>query len=354
MSSVRKMSLVLWLALAPAGWAMADTVWVGAGANPIPHPDVKISAITDDNLVYTSVSGAEEHKPLSQVQQIAVDGETAFNAGEQAFRDSKWADAVDSYQQAIGSTSKDWIKLRSSMRLVDAAAKINRYDAAVTAYVSLVQLAPALTEKAKPSAPDANSQYLDAAQNTISKSLDSSTLTDSQKSSLLNILLDIYQAKKDTTNATNVLEQLEKLGSLSPAATASLKLDAARVAMDKKDYQTALDDIQQHRAVFIEPKQQVTALWILAQAQDGLNSDKEDPNSLKDLALAYMRVATFGKDLQDQPHVPDSLLRVAQIEEKLKEPKVASQLYAEIVKNYPDQPAAATAKDSMGRINKGT
>jgi tetratricopeptide (TPR) repeat protein len=354
MALVRKLFVAVGLSLLPISLVSADTVWVGTGANPIKYSDVKISAVDGDNLIYSTASG-DAKKPLAQVQQISVDGETDFDAAEEAFRAGKWPDAVDGYQKAIGSTSTDWVKARSSIRLVEAAAKTNRFDAAITAYVALVQANPKAAEKAKPSVPDATSPYLDPAVTTINQALNASGLSDSQRSSLLGLLLDIDQVKKDTAGATSVLEQLSRLGTLSPEATAGLKIQTASVALQQKNYQKALDDIQKNSSLFADPAQQVEALNILAQAQDGLNGDKDDSNALKDLAIAYMRVVTFGKDLPGQPHVAQSLLRVAQLEEKLKEPKVALQLYQQIAaeKDFADDPAQADAKKSVERL-KGT
>jgi hypothetical protein len=209
-----------------------------------------------------------------------------------------------------------------------------------------------LAAKSKPPAPSDPSaaKYLDGSAIEVSKAIESSRLNDSQRSSLLSLLLEIYRAKKDTANVNQTLAQLAKLGAASPADLAVLKLASARVALDAKDYNKAITEIDQNRAMFKDPPSQVDALFTLAQARDGLDGGKDDPNVQKDLALAYMRVVTFGRDVPGQPHVADALLRVAQIEEKLNEPQVALALYQQISKDYADQPAAGDARTAIERL----
>lgn len=353
MTSIRKLTLTSYLVLTAVTFASADTVWIGETAkNPIKADGVKIVDVQGDQLIYRTASGIKVSKPLAQMQQISVDGEPAFDAAEAAYLAGNWAAATDNYQKAIQSTTEDWIKMRSSIRLVTAAAKSNRFDAAVTAYVALVQMNPKAAANAKPAITDASAPYLAGSAQTINNALDSAKLTDAQRGSLLSLELQIYRAQKDTAHAGDVLQQLEKLGALSPEDQAGLKLDTARVALDAKNYQAAEDAIQKNRALFTQSGQQVDALYILARAQDGLNADKQDPDSLKDLAIAYMRVVTFAKDLPDQPHAAESLLRVAQIEEQLKEPKVALKLYRQIAtdKDNADTPVAAEARKGMERL----
>jgi TolA-binding protein len=335
--------------------AHADSIWIGStSGTPIKADGIKVLRIEGDSLAYTTPSGSQTSKPLSQIAQMAADDEPAFNAAEQAYRDGKWAEAVDGYQKAVQTTAKDWVRDRSSLRLVEVAAKTSRFDAAVTAYIALVQKDPTLAAKAKPALPDANSKYLDGAIADINKALESTRLSDAQRSSLLSFELDIYRVRKDTASVNQTLQQLVKLGAATPADLAMLKLASAHAALDAKDYAKATSEIEQNRKLFTDPANQLDALQTLAQAKDGQDGDKDDANTLKDIALAYMRVVTFGKDLPGQPHVADALLRVAQIEEKLKEPQVALALYQQIAKDYADQPAAADARAGAERLGKGS
>jgi TolA-binding protein len=356
-SLMKQIALVATLsALAAAsGVARADSIWIaGSTGAPLKADGIKILRVEGDSLVYVAASGSQTSKPLSQVAQLAADDEPAFNTAEQAYRDGKWPEAVDAYQKTVQTTAKDCVRDRSSIRLVEVAAKTNRFDAAVTAYIALVQKDPTLAAKAKPPLPDPNSKYLDGAVADVNKALESSRLSDAQRSNLLSFELEIYRAKKDTNNVNQTLQQLVKLGAASPADLAMLKLASAHAALDAKDYAKATSEIQQNRKLFTDPANQLDALLTLAQAKDGQDGEKDDANTLKDIALAYMRVVTFGKDVPGQPHVAESLLRVAQIEEKLKEPQVALALYQQISKDYADQPAAADARAGVERLGKGS
>jgi tetratricopeptide (TPR) repeat protein len=340
--------------------ARADAVWIAASSGaPLKADGVHILRVDGDSLVYNSTGGTQITKPLAQVAQLEADDEPAFNAAEQAYRDGKFADAVDQYQKAVQTSSKEWVRDRSSVRLVEVAAKTSRFDAAVTAYLSLLAKDSPLAAKARPVVPtsDPNAKVLDTAVDSLNKALAAPGLKDNQRAPLLSFLLEIYRVKNDTADVNQTLQQLAKLGAASPAQMALLKLASARVALDAHDYSKAQSEIQQNRSLFTDPASQADALFTLAQARDGLDGSKDDDaNAQKDLAIAYMRVVTFGKDVAGQPHVAESLLRVAQIEEKLKEPQMALQLYQQITKDYADQPAtAADARAGIERLNgKGT
>ena len=99
----------------------------------------------------------------------------------------------------------------------------------------------------------------------------------------------------------------------------------------------------------LEPAQQADALYLLAQAKiAGANST--DPNQLKDAALAFMRAAAVCKSMQGQPHVAESLLQVAAIEEKLKNTKEALALYNQVAAEFKGSPAAAQAQSAAERL----
>src|SRR6516162_2273809 len=80
--------------------ARADAVWIAASSGaPLKADGVRILRVDGDALVYNSTSGTQITKPLAQVAQLEADDEPAFNAAEQAYRDGKFADAVDQYQK---------------------------------------------------------------------------------------------------------------------------------------------------------------------------------------------------------------------------------------------------------------
>jgi tetratricopeptide (TPR) repeat protein len=323
----------------------------------IPYNNVKIVGIEGDALAFRTAAGQDSTRPLAQVQQITIDGETAFNDAESAYLAGDFAKAVEGYQKTVRATSKDWIKDRSAQRLVEAAGKVGRFDAAVTGYVALVSRSPELAASSKPQLPEGKSTFLDSAAKEVETASNDGKLKPEQRAMLLSFLLELHRARGDNAAAGAAAERLLKVAgndASNPAAAAALadmKLNLARLALDSKNYQKALTDIEQNRAIFTDPAQQVQALFVLAEAKAGLAGDKTDKNTLHDIALAYMRVVTFGKDQPAaQEQVATSLSRTAAILEQLKQPKQARDLYQQVATAYPDSPLAADAKAAMDRL----
>jgi hypothetical protein len=350
MTSLKKLAIFAAAALLGASAVRADTVWIGNGTSAIKVYNVKVTQVVNGDAQYVTDSGVTTTRALAQLSQINIDGESSFNSAENAFAARDYDTAISSYQQTLqSSTAKDWEKARAAARLLAAAKVQNRFDAEVDAYIALLQKDPAEAAQNKPSEPPANSQYLDPALSSISRALSSSTLPDEQKTSLLGLQLKINRAKGDTAQVNATLQQLVALGGGSDADKATLKVLAAQVALDAGKYSEAFDDIDQNRALFTQPDQQVDALFILAQAKQKIDGNKNDPDTLKDQALAYLRVVTFAGQLPDRPHVPESLYAAAQIEQQLNEPKAAKLLYAQIVndKAYASSPVLPLAKAAL-------
>jgi len=354
MTPLKKMLITAALLVLPARAVRADTLWIGEGAvnRAIKADNVKISAIKDGKLFYTTDGGMQTSKLLAQLAQINLDGETVFNTAENAYGSNDMDTAITNYQLVLQNpATKDWMQSRAATRLIAAAKIRNRYDAEVSAYCSLLLKDPAAAAGNKPGSPPEHSQYLDTALASVQKTLDSAS-TPAQKSALLNLELDIDRAKGDKTATNATLQQLIAMGGATPADQAMLKLAQANVDLDGKQYDKAIADIDKNRAMFTEPDQQVDALYVLAQAHLALEGDKADNDKLKDLALNYMRVVTFGSKLADRPHVADSMLEVAQIEDKLGEKPAALQLQKQLMKDFPGTPAAAKAQAALGQASK--
>jgi hypothetical protein len=349
----RKTSLLACCVIACAGMVHADTLWIGdTMKDAIKVDGLKVQDARGDKLVYVTDQGMNTSKAFSKLQQISIDGETNFDAAEDAFAKRDYDTAISGYQTVLQSSSKDWMLTRAAMRLIAAAKVKNRYDAQVAAYVALLQKDPATAAANKPAEAPEHSQYLDAALASISKGLDSTHLDDTQKSTLLNLQLQINQAKGDSAAVLSTLQQLNALGGATDEMKATLKLADAQVAYQNKQYPQAIADIEQNKALFTDPDQQVDALFILAQAKYAANGDKADPDTLKDLAINFMRVVTFGSPLADRPHVAESLYQTGQIEEQLKEPAVAAGLYGQILKDraYANSPIKAKAEAALAKL----
>jgi TolA-binding protein len=351
-----QISLVVAL-IAVCAVARADTVWVSSGGgNAMERPRVQVQGIADGKIRFTSSDGRETTREIQQVVRLAVDTEPVLTAAEEAAAKQQWDAATDGYRKAMTSSTKEWVKLWSAQRVIETAQKANRFDTAASGYITFVQLDPARAVNFKPAMPDERSTYLVTAMAEVNKALTAPNLAPAQKQGLLSFLLELQRAKKDQKAAGQTMEQMLQGGVASGndaganAALARLKLDAAALALDKKEFDKAINEISNSAKVFVDPKEQAQALYIIAEARAGIAATKNDVPSWQDAALAYMRVATHFKELTGSPLIAQSLLKTAQIEEKLNDPEAARTLYDQVATQYPSDPAAGAARASAQRL----
>lgn len=336
--------------------AVADTVFLQSGTGkPVPLEQVKVEGVQDQNIRFTTAAGVSNTKPLDHVPQIRLDDEPAFTAAEDAFAKGDWAGAADNYRKAIASSTKDWVKDRSSMRLVEAADKSGNFADAVAGFIQLMKTKPALATEHKPTIPRNQPAQLDPAIALVKQESTDPKLTADQKTVLLNYLLEMYGAKGDTASAQAVIQQLGKAmpaDANSPEARriqADSKLAEAKQEVTQQQFPQAIRTLESNGPLFTDPIQQAEALYVIAQAKAGA-ARPDDPDQLKDAALAYMRVVVVCKDIEGKPHVADALFNTAGIEEKLKNPKEAIALYSQVADEFKASPLAATATQNAARL----
>ena len=348
--------ILIWLLGIPHA-VRADSIFVGT----LERPNVTINELRGDQLVFEINDRPAEPVPVARVTKLIVTSDPTFTAAEEAYAGGKFDVAVDGYQKSLrgAGAGKPWIKDWSAMRLIDAANRTGRFDAATTAYITLLLKDPtAAAARFKPALPDAKSTYLDTAVAEVNKALQTQKITDPQKQALLTFLVELHRARKDAKAAGDAVEQLLKIPGASAAsdpetkrAVADMKLSLARVAIDAKDFAKAIATIESARALFIDPQQQADALYCLADARLGAAMQSKDPQALKDAGLAFMRVVANFKDAQGRPHVADALLKTAQVHEQLGEPKTAEQLYEQVAREFNNEPTvAAAARDNLSRL----
>ncbi|MGH7178113.1 MAG: tetratricopeptide repeat protein, partial [Tepidisphaeraceae bacterium] len=137
----------------------------------------------------------------------------------------------------------------------------------------------------------------------------------------------------------------------NPAAARAIvrrKLQSAQTSLDRRAYPQAIAEIDNNRGFFTDTTQQAEALFILAQARFGMAG--KDPNALKSAALAFMRVVANFKDAPGHPRVPESLLKTGEVLEALSDSQNARQIYQQLTSQYPDDPAAAQARQNLERL----
>lgn len=320
----------------------ADTIHVGGG---LKFEGVQILRMEGNQLVFNNRAGREASRDISTITQLEVANEAAFTDAESAYAAGNWEKATAGYEKAVRGTARDWVRQWASLRLFETADKSGNFPAATTAYIELLRSNPTAAAGRQPTLPDAGSTFLETAAQDIERALEGN-LEDRQRAELLKFLLDIHQKRGNTEQALSAAERLSKItgDAVTPEnrrLLADLKLGLAKIALEKKDHQTAFNEINANREIFLEPEQQAQALYTLAAAQHHLAG--EDKQKLQDAAIAYMRVlAHFPKSPQAGP----SLVATAAIAEALGEPKKALALYQQAANEYP----ATGAKSHVERL----
>src|SRR5450432_1934696 len=301
--------LVIFWSLVLGHWnfSRADSVFVGT----LERKDATIKTLKSDALVF-EINDKVSEIPISKISRIIVSSDPPVTSAEEEYASREWDSTVDYYQKAIRTTNKQWVKDWSAMRLIYAAGKTGRFDAAATAYIITLLRDPVLAAKIKPAMPNSKSAFLDSAVQSVNDALKNQKLTVDQRRSLFGFMIDLQQARKDQNAEDAAYDQLAKLPGADvndPAARLYLMrrhLAVANHALDAKDFKQAISEIDANRAIFTELPQQADALYILAEAHYGLAAN--DAAALKDAALAYMRVVALAKDAPEKPHVVASLL----------------------------------------------
>src|SRR5829696_4547607 len=144
-----------------AGAARADSLWVSSAkgedaapkTNALEISKVKISHIDESVITFSNISGRDTSRDVKQVVRIALDDEPSLNTAEESYLAEKWEPATENYLKTLKSTKRDWLKDYVAKRLLVAAEKANRFDAAATAYVTAI-LGKAGKSVSKPAMPD--------------------------------------------------------------------------------------------------------------------------------------------------------------------------------------------------------
>ena len=335
---------------------VADTVWLrsGTATNALERPNVKVEKIEDNLLFFrSSQSDRVTERPLEDVVRIAADGETMFNAAEEAFAAGDWDKAAANYQRSATMSNRQWVKDRSSLRLVAAAEKSGKFSSAVAGWVALLGRDPALAAKYKPQIPAGGKPgSLDAAVAEVERALNDSRLPAEPRQTLMAYQMELARANGDVKRAQSIGTKITSTGGPG-GATPELALQMAFLALDQKQYDQALKEIDGAAAVFNEPEHQTEALYCVAEARAALA--KEDPAALKDAALAYMRVVARAKTGRvNSPRVSASLLKTAAIQEKLGAAKEALLLYQQVADEYRGTDAGRSAADAADRLAKSS
>lgn len=355
--SVRKaiFAAALPLMLCGTNNAIADSIFVGT----LERKDVKVQNFRNGAIEFTIAGRAVEPVAADRISRLVLDDDAPFTSAEQAFAEGKFAAAADAYQAVFKSTSRPWAKDWILPRQLEAANEAGRVDIAASAFVQLASRDLGAALRNRPAIRDGtDAKQLTATAAELTKASAASAASPAQQQAVLGLLLDVHRARGDMAGATKVAEQLLKAapGDLSDPAVsrvqADIRLSVAKLALAQKDYAGAINQIEPNRQLFIDASQQADAFYCLAQARDAQAGAAGSPDLLKDIAIDYMRVVAISRQTPEKRYVPESLTRVAEIQEKLGELKKAAGLYGEVATDYKSSPVAANAATQQQRLKE--
>jgi hypothetical protein len=331
--------------------AQADKLII-PGAGP---QDVTFTDFDGKKLLYRSRSGTANDREMERISHIAVDNEPAFNEAELFFSQDQKEKSIDGYVKTLRSTNKKWLKAYAARRLMVALAGSNRFDAKLVAYLAILTTTPEAAAELKPQLPERGSKFLDAAVADIERALKQTDLAGDQQIALFNFLLEVHRQRQDEPATVATLERIEKLASSLgdvpgvKAQLASVKVSQARAALDQKKYDDAAKMINDNRAFITDPREQSDALFILAEANRA-TTPKGNVDGLKNVALMYMRVVAHFSDVEGKPNVLASLQATASVLEEAGDKNGAAAAIEQIITTFPDDPAAAKAKQDLAQL----
>jgi hypothetical protein len=336
--------------------ARADEINAGG----ITFKNIQIQKVEGDKLIYKIQSGQVSEKQITDKMKVSVTDEPNLTAAEEALiTTNKWSDAVDGYEKAMRSSAKPWVKDYAAQRLLVAGEKSERFDAVVMAYLHLLEKDPKHAQEIKLNFPaDPNNAYLKTAAAQVDSAINAEK--DQTKAISLRVFrMNIAKAMHDDETALKVGNELQKLGgggtgggpALDETALLGIidgKLGVIASQIEKKDYKAASANLERLKPTVTDPKQEAEWLWFNAEAQAGAAGDSKSPETLKAIALDYMRlVANF----PNSPRAAQALLKTAAILEKLQDNKGAAAVYTQVARDYKGQAAGSEAQKNLNRLS---
>jgi tetratricopeptide (TPR) repeat protein len=330
---------------------LADTVVL----KNISFDNVRITDIRVDEIFFTiNSSNREIKKSLIQVTRINITDEPALNAAEDAYEARDWEKAAEAYEKSLRSTQRPWLHNWSSVRLLDSASKSGRFDLAIRTVISLAESSPETARSINLPMPKPDSAYIPEAINTLNAAL-KNTKKDATREILLNLLVELQNARGDSSAANEALQRRLDIRAADPnspqaaKAAAILKLKTIRLALGSKEFDKVIQIIENDSASLTDPSDQAEAIFLLAEARAAKAAASNSPDTWKDVALSYMRVASNAP--AGSPFVPASLFKTAEIlEHRLKEPQTALLLYQQIAADFKGHDAAKEAEKHVARL----
>lgn len=336
--------------------ALADSIYLYNNGSPMMTPfreNVTILRITNQAMVFRTASGSEQEIALEKVARISVSADPALSAADDAFVLGQHEKAVDAYLKAIRS-SEAWKIRWVTPRLLQAATKANRFDAALSAFLSAARIDPPSAVANKPPLPPKGSKLLDEAVKQIEPALRTAA-NNPEKQALLSLLLDIQIQRGDSSATEAIATQLSAIegGEADPRLAnmlVGIRFDQASAELAAKRYHRVAEILAPVRSKLSSPAQQARAMYLLAQAQQGLAGN--DAAKQLDTAIDYMRiVAQFGV-AEGRPFVAESLLEAAKINHAIGDAAAAKLLFQQVQDEFAGTSSASEAARLQNELSK--
>jgi len=294
----------------------------------------KVVEYTGTLLTYETSSGATQSVPGKQVVEIRSRWTAEHAAGDEAWKRREFDDAATHYEAAFAKEPRRWAKRLIQSRLVAARREGERWEQAAELFLNLVRDDPAtpyfaviplswttmspsptLETKARAWAADGTSKVAALLGSTYL--LSTAARGDSLRQ-LRELSLD-----GDARIARLADAQLWRASAVTAAPT---QIDAWETAVEKL------------------PEDLSAGPWLVVGRAWGSRNEPERS------AAALLRVPIL--HAEEQPRLAaEALWSAGQMHERLSRPEQAAVLYRELIRDFAETAAAATARDRLKELN---
>ncbi len=313
--------------------------------------NVTILKNKDRAFVFRTGSGLEQEIEFDKVARITVTADPALTEADDAYILQNFDKAVDSYLKAM-RTNDAWKIQWITPRLSNAAAKTNRFDAALTAFLGYAKIDPPSAIGSKPTLPAKGSKYLDDAAKQIEAATRTAT-SDGERQALTSLLLDIQMQRGDQSAAELVANELSKLsGDLADPRIAGMivgiRLDQANSEISAGRFDKVAVLLEPVRGKITVPAQQARAMFLLARAARATAG--EDKTKLTDAAISFMRIPAHFGTLEGKPFVGEAMIEAAKINQLIGDSESAKAIYQQLQSEFANTALAQQAAQSLSEL----
>lgn len=330
-----------------------DVVLFNATGGPgLIYDNARILDFADEQIRFINKQGTERTEQADRVFQIRVSNDPVLTAGENARVLGEYDAAIRSYQVVVRG-KESWKIRYAAPRLLESAKRANRFDGAVSAFVALVGVDPALAARAKPSAEGVGRALLDEAVVVLA---DARKAAGSREAAtLLALELDVHRARGDADAVTRTIEQLvanEDALLADPGlrqVLADIRIGQAEAFIAANQPGQAVTALRDALAATADDDRLSTIRRLTAETLELIARRKNDRPAWQDAALAHLAVVAHAP--AGDTSAADALLRAGRIHEsQLSDPATAARLYRQVVDAFAGTPAATTAARRLAEI----